>query len=706
MNILQILPALDLGGVERGTVDFARYLTLNGHKSVVVSGGGKLMCRLDEVGSRHYLLPAGKKSPFTIILAINRMCGIIRKENIDIVHARSRVPAIIGFIAAKITHRTFITTAHGYYNTHLPGRAISWGRFVIVAGRDMARHMIEDFGIPRERIRLIPRGVDLNEFKFVKKDILKSESAEVKKTNFVIGIISRITPLKGHTDFLRAAAIIARKVPGLKVLIIGKAPPSKAKYMEELQLLARRLGISNIVDFMGSREDIAALLPQFDVLVLSTRTPEAFGRVIIEAHAVGVPVVATRVGGVVDIIRDGENGLLTFPEDPHSVAEAVLRLFGDKHLICSLTQKARDKVEEKYSLKLMAEKTLQVYEEALNLKKILVIKISALGDVILSIPSLKALRKKFPGAVIKVLTGLPSADVFRGCPYINESIIYGRESKGSRIKGFTKLASRLRREDFDIVVDLQNSRKSHLLSFLSMAGFRYGYDNGKWGFLLNKRVKDTQGALGPVSHQFRTLKFLGIEKNGETLELWPSKEDENWADNFLGENWIIDKRAMVGINLGASGRWQSKKWKAEYIAQLCDELAKRHNIRVLLTGIDRDMETAREITRQSSSKPIISAGKTDILRLASLIKRCRVYVTTDSAPMHIAAGMGVPFVALFGPTDPKRHVPEVENYTVLTGSVKCSPCYKPSCGGKISRCMKSIKVEEVLAAVEGFLYIK
>jgi lipopolysaccharide heptosyltransferase II len=704
MNILQILPALDIGGVERGTADFARYLTLNGHKSVVVSGGGRLVRRLDEVGARHYRLPVGRKSPLTVVLMAKRLCEIIKKENIDIVHARSRVPAIIGFIAARITNRTFITTAHGYYNMHLPSRAMSWGRYVIVASRDMARHMIEDFGTPHERVKLIPRGVDLNEFKFKRGDEIEKDK-HVKRKDFTVGIISRITPLKGHTDFLRAVSIVARTIPALKVLIVGDVPPSKTRYREELELLTRRLGISNIVNFIGSREDISDILSQLDVLVLPTKTPEAFGRVIIEAQAVGVPVVASKIGGIIDIIRDGENGLLSFPGDPHSIADAILKLFKDKTLASSIILNARKSVEKEYSLNTMAEKTLEVYREALSLKKILVIKIGALGDVILSIPSLKAIRKKFPDATIKVLVGLSSSDILSGCPYINERIVYDPNLRDARFKGLMKIASRLRKEDFDIVIDLQNNKKSHLLSYLSSASLRYGYDNGKWSFLLNRRVKDIKTPLEPVEHQFRTLKLLGIEKADEKLELWLPKEDEKWARNFLEENWLDSKQALIGINIGASKRWQSKRWDTAYIAELCDELAGRHNIRTLITGTDEDITRAREITKTSNSKPIISVGKTDILRLASLIKRCKVYITTDSAPLHIAASMGVPFIALFGPTNPKRHIPKVKTCKTLKSNIKCSPCYKPNCR-KNNLCMKRIKVGDVLATAEELLRIK
>lgn len=715
MNILQILPEMEVGGVERGAVDLAGYLAANGHKSVVVSGPGRLVRRLLDAGTKHYNLPVGKKSPLTIFLMIREVSRIIIRENIEIVHARSRVPAIIGFAAAKLTHKIFITTAHGYYNTAVTSRPMSWGRFVIVASQDMAKHMMDDFGTPYDRIRLIPRGVNLDEFKFTPLEKITdfdrrslphvAEGGVKKKKDFVIGIVSRITPLKGHADLFRAVAIIFRKIPNIKVLVVGDSPISKPGYKEELEVLARRLGIGPIVDFMGSREDIPAVLSKLDVLVLPTRTPEAFGRVIIEAQAAGVPVVAAKVGGITDIIKDGENGLLVPPEDPQSIADALLKLYKDRGLGRSLALKARQIVEEKYSLQSMVEKTVNLYEEALRLRKILVIKISALGDVILSVPSLKAIRKKFPSAIIKALTGPVSGEALKGCPYINEKIIYEHRLGENRLKNLLRFGAILRREDFDIVVDLQNNRVSHILAFLTMADSRYGYDNGKWSFLLNKRVKDARAPIDPVSHQFRTLNLLGIEYAGEMPELWPSVEDKEWADNFLRENWIDERRILAGINIASSMRWQSKRWDADRIAELCDGLAGKYDMRTVLTGTAEDMDMAKEVVKLSGSKPIVAVGKTGVMQLAALIGRLKVYITTDSAPLHIAAGMKVPVIALFGPTDPARHMPKAENAAVLRSDTKCSPCYKPFCG-KRNNCMRRIKSEDVLAVIEKYLTVE
>ena len=195
MNILQILPTLDIGGVETGTIDLARYLVKNGHKAIVVSGGGRIVKELEVIGSRHYLLPVGKKSLFNIIRMAKELSDIIRREDIDIVHARSRVPALIAYFACKRTNRVLITTAHGYYKKHIMSEPMGWGKFVIVASNIMAKHMAGAFNVPYDRIRLIPRGVDLSRF------TLRQEKA-VRADEFVIGIIARITPLKGHSDFI------------------------------------------------------------------------------------------------------------------------------------------------------------------------------------------------------------------------------------------------------------------------------------------------------------------------------------------------------------------------------------------------------------------------------------------------------------------------------------------------------------------------
>ena len=172
--------------------------------------------------------------------------------------------------------------------------------------------------------------------------------------------------------------------------------------------------------------------------------------------------------------------------------------------------------------------------------------------------------------------------------------------------------------------------------------------------------------------------------------------------NLLESEWVSEKTILVGINLAASKRWESKAWPLEYIAQLCDMLAVK-NIRVALTGTKEDKLLARRLLQMTKAKPANFTGKTNILQLALLIKRCQVYITPDSAPMHVAAATQTPFLALFGPTDPVRHLPPSQRSKVLCKEHTCMPCYSAHCPIGSHACMRDINPEEVLEAVETLL---
>ena len=713
MNILQILPELNVGGVETGTLDLAKHLVKLGHKAVVVSNGGELVKELESYGAIHYQLPVHKKSLFTMARMITRLVEIIKKEQIQIVHARSRVPAWIAHFASRKTNTIFITTCHGYYKKHPFSQVMGWGKRVIVLSNVIGRHMIDDFSTPHERIRLIPRSVDLEKFNYVGPD-------KKRRQDFNVGIIGRITPIKGHLDFIKAMAKVAREVPRLKIWIVGDAPASREAYKESVQVLVKRLGLWHCTEFLGTTRDIPAVLSHLDLLVLATTTHEAFGRVIVEAQASGVPVVATRVGGVVDIIEDEKTGLLVAPGDHNSMAEAVIKIFKDNSLGLRLAQNAYKKVKEEYNVQLLVKRTLEAYQDALSNFKILIIKFSSLGDVILSTAAIRAIREKFPNGYpecsdstksnfgmprlrhkISALTGEQAKNALLSSPHIDELLVCNFKNKDKGLRGLLNLASILRKKNFDLSIDLQNNRKSHLLSFLSLALNRYGYDNKKFGFLLNHRIKDEKIALDPITHQFKILKMLDIDLKDPRLELWPQKEDELYIDEFLGSEWLSQNQRLIGININASPRWMTKSWPLRHIASLCEELGRR-DIRVLVTGTEKDCTFADTLAHMVKNTKIINAcGKTSVNQLACLIKKCSVYISSDSAPLHIAAACAVPFIALFGPTDSRRHLAPAENCIVIKKDLSCSPCYKPKC--KTKECMELIQPQEVLEAINKLL---
>lgn len=693
MKILQILPELNVGGVETGVLDLTRFLVEAGHKSVVVSAGGRLVDDIRSCGGVHYQLPVNKKSLVSVVRTIPRLAGIILKEDIDLVHARSRVPAWIAYFACRMTARPLVTTCHGYYSRHLFSQPMAWAKSVICPSQIIARHMVEDFGVPPERIKIIPRSVDTEKFNFISPETKRGDE-------FNVGIVGRITPIKGHLYFIKAMAKLQPAIAGLKIWVVGDAPASKEAYKEQILVLVRRLGLEGRTEFLGSQKDIPAIMTHLDLLVLASTAHEAFGRVVIEAQAAGVPVVATKVGGVVDIIADGETGLLIPPRDAQSMTEAALKIYEDKELARNLAHNAYARVKERYSVRLMAENTLDVYRRSLEGLGILVIKFSSLGDIILSTAAIRAIRKKFPGHRITFLVGEESRDILMNCPYIDELLVCDFKNRDKGLAGLLKIGRAMRKNNFDLVIDLQNNRKSHILAALSLALKRYGYGR-KLGFLLNFRVKEPKEPLPPIRHQFRVLNMLGINLEDERLELWPTENDERYAREFLDSEWMSRGQVLIGINLSASKRWLTKIWPLERLGRLCDGLSRR-DMRVMVTGTADDSDTALKLAAMVKNvKPINACARTTVNQLACLIRRCSVYVSGDSAPLHVAAAVGTALVGLFGPTDPARHMPPSKDSVVIRKDYPCQPCYKPKC--KKPRCMESITEDEVMAAIEKLL---
>jgi lipopolysaccharide heptosyltransferase II len=696
MRVVQILPRLDLGGVEKGTVELAKYLALHGDYPIIISGGGKLEIELKEYGIKHYKLPVYRKSPLSLFL-VPQLFKIFKKEDVDIVHARSRAPAWIAYIAFKKYHGncplykfshfvpSFITTAHGYYRKHFFSKIMGKGKLVICPSRIISKHMIQDFSIPYKKIRIIPRGVNLKDYKF----ILPSEK---DWEHLIIAIIARITPIKGHLEFIKAMRFIVRNKPFARGWIIGSPSPGKEDYLKDLQLAVRRYGLENSIEFLGARYDIPDLLEKINILVSASYVPEAFGRTIIEAQAAGVPVVASRVGGVIELIRNYENGILYSPKDDKELANSILKIIKNRNLADIIAKEARKEVEEKYQLNHMNEKTVKVYKEMGRSLNILVIKLSALGDCILSIPSLRAIRNEFKNAHITLVTGAKVSSVFENCPYIDNLIILSLRNNLRKYFKILEIVKILRKTFWDFSIDLQNNKISHLISFLSGVSQRFGFSNNKFSFLLNKKVKLPSHPLLPVDQQFLTLQKIGIKAFDKKLELWIPEETLNKMKDFIKANWIAKHQILVGINIGASKTWNSKKLKLDKITKLIDSLAK-FNIRTVITGSIEDIELSQDIYNLSNYKPINAVGKTNLVELSALIKLCHAYLTSDSACLHIASAVGTPVLAIFGPTDPRRHLPPGKDVIWIWKKIKCSPCYKPNCKDNI--CITKIPLEEI-----------
>lgn len=697
MKVLQLLPSLEVGGVERGVIDLAREMKRRGEESVIVSAGGELVGELQKLGIPHVTLPVHRKSLSSLAL-ISEIAGIIERERIDIVHARSRVPAWLGWFAARRTGRPFVTTCHGYYSTHFLSRVMGWGKRVIVISKVIGRHMIDHFGVSPEKIRLIHRGVDLSQFQRKTPLEERRERNGSKSRPFRIVNIGRLSPIKGQIEFLKAVHQVRNQLP-LEVWLVGSEEKGKHKYTDLLVRTIRQLGLESSVKILGTRRDISDLLAQSDLLVLSTLVPEAFGRVVIEAGAVGIPVLATGVGGVLEIIQSGDNGLLVPPGDIESMAKGILEILKDRPRAETFAARLHEKVVQEFSLERMVDQTLDVYREVLSEKRILITKLGAIGDLILATPSFRMIRERFPRAWISLLVDKKLAPLVSSAPSLNEIIPLDRNKlrNGSYL---LKLAKKIRREAFDLSLDLQNSKWTHLLSFAAGIPERYGFRKGMFGFLLNRPDTTFGIAESPVKNQYRLLSKMGVRTFHESLELWSDPEAEANAAALFENRNSASGLYYVGFVVGSSPRWITKRWPLSSFQELSRRLIQKHRCSVVLLGSEEDVNWVRPSDFPESPEILNLIGKTSLRELIAAIKRLDVLVTGDTAPLHVAGAVNTKVVALFGPTDPRRHMPPANGSIVLKRYLACQPCYQGTCriDDKLA-CLKQISVDEVEEAV-------
>ncbi|MCK4912203.1 MAG: glycosyltransferase [Candidatus Omnitrophica bacterium] len=683
MRVMQILPRMNIGGVERGVYDLAKFFKGKDITTIIVSGGGRLANELEDLGIKHYKLPVYRKSLFGFFLA-PKIRKIIEDEKIDIVHARSRVPGWISFFASRSSRAHFITTAHGIYKNRFFSEVMGWGKFIIAPSKVVARHMRDRFGVPEDKIKIISRWVDLDKFNF-------TEYKTRRESNYIVSV-GRISQSKGYEHLIKGFKKVVRFNPYLKLKIIGSADKSKQRYLEYLKTLVNRFSLNYNVEFVGFKQDIEDVLAKARILVAPSVIEESFGRVVVEAFACGVPVVATAVGGFKEIIQDGKNGVLVEPEDGLAISKGILRILDDSSFAERIVKQAREDVERKYTMEECLLKTKEVYEETTETLRILVIKISSLGDLILSLPSLKALRDEFPRSFISLLTLKKYRSFFYDCPYIDEVITL--EDKYKRVKNIFNIASILRRRSFDYVVDLQNNRSSHLISFLSFPRQSFGYSL-RGGFLLTRNLKYNRQD-SPLLSQEKILRLLGIKFVEKKLIFWPQESEHSI---------VLPAADLIGINISASRKWQSKNWPREHILKLIDLIHKNFcNSRVVLFGDEDSKEEARRIETSSLPSPLNLCGKTTLRTLPQVMKSLKLFITPDTATLHLSLALGVPTIALFGPTNPSRHTVQCKNLYVLCEKMPCSFCYRSKCGlDKKNACLTKITPGKVLIKIKEIL---
>lgn len=365
MHIVQLLPALNQGGVERGTIEFSAGYVQRGHQSTVISAGGRQAPQIEKDGGRHIQLDVASKNPLTVLPRILRLRSLLRQLNPDILHARSRVPAWLAYLANRSLQIPFVTTVHGFNSVNAYSRIMTKGDRVICVSHPVKQYVEQHYRVPGEKITVIHRGIDGNIFDPAKVD--RQWVAEMKQKlglqdQIVVASIGRITPLKDFETFIRAVAMLRTERPEIRGLIVGGAAADKTSYYESLQHLARQLNVDEHILFVGSQERMPEIYTLSHVVVSSSKKPESFGRTLVEAMAMNKPVVATRHGGALDIVRDGMDGCLVPPECPEALANALRQL-------CRPPPggwNTRSRVLREFTLEQSIEKTLDVYRNLLQ----------------------------------------------------------------------------------------------------------------------------------------------------------------------------------------------------------------------------------------------------------------------------------------------------------------------------------------------------
>jgi glycosyltransferase involved in cell wall biosynthesis len=372
--VLQVLPSLVTGGVERGTIEIAQAVARAGWTALVASSGGRLVPAVESAGGRHLTLPLACRNPLIIWRNAARLASVIRAEGVHVVHARSRAPAWSAWLACRRTGAHFLTTYHGTYSEDLPFKrkynsVMAKGERVIAASRFIADLIVRQHQIEASRIRVIPRGVDLATFNPMgisgDRMMRLARAWRLPEAATVVLLPGRLTSWKGQGVLIEALARINRKdVCGV---LVG-SDQGRHHYSSGLVKRSEALGIGDRLRLVGQCDDMPAALMLADVVVHASTQPEAFGRVVIEAQAMGRPVIASDLGGPAETVEQGVTGWRVPPGDASALASSIERILAlNAEERAALAERARAAVQADYTVGAMQAATLDVYREVIGL---------------------------------------------------------------------------------------------------------------------------------------------------------------------------------------------------------------------------------------------------------------------------------------------------------------------------------------------------
>lgn len=379
LSVLQVTPELSAGGVERTTLEMAEAISRAGGLALIATAGGRLEPDLEATGGELIRLPVNSKNPITAIANVWRLMRVVKTRAVNIIHARSRAPAWSALLAARFSRVPFVTTFHGIYNARSPlkrfyNSVMARGDIVIANSEYTREHILEHYSnVQAERVVAIPRGVDLNVFdrdKISQADIdvmRKSWGIAADDKRTVLIAPARLTRWKGQLVLIEAIAMVEKRRPGALKLIFAGDPQGRQAYVNDMNAAAQKLGLQDVVSIVGHIRHMPTAFAASDIAVFPVIEPEAFGRGAIEAQAMGVPVIASNLGGYTETIVEGETGFLAPPSSPVALAGAIERMM-DKSAEsrAKMGLSGRDRVRALYSKTALQTATMAVYQRLLT----------------------------------------------------------------------------------------------------------------------------------------------------------------------------------------------------------------------------------------------------------------------------------------------------------------------------------------------------
>jgi glycosyltransferase involved in cell wall biosynthesis len=361
MKIFLLTTHFNTGGITSYILTLAKGLQNRGHVVFIGSSGGNAVKDLRALGIEHLWFNIQTKSELhpKVFFELEKLSRVITAYKIDCIHSHTRVTQVMGTLVAHRQKIAHVTTCHGYFKPRWGRRFFPcWGDAVIAISEPVARHLRQDFHVPGNKVVLVQSGIALDDFPVVTPKQRQESRREFGLGDQpVIGIIARLSDVKGHDILIEAMQHVIKKIPDAKLMIVGEG-----KKEQDLKNLVHTLELKESVRFYPVVQQTAKILPAFDVFVMPS-LQEGLGLSIMEAQAAGLPVAATRVGGIPDLVIDGKTGLLVEPGEADALADAILRILKDKPLASRLGKQARAFAQKELAAGTMVEKIEKVYEK-------------------------------------------------------------------------------------------------------------------------------------------------------------------------------------------------------------------------------------------------------------------------------------------------------------------------------------------------------